>query len=227
MATSVVALETKEVVVHFMTHEFRKLVLWMIDQTQWLRWFWHHHSADRKDCSREVSNSTSWWVISCVNAFFPRLTLWHKGQSGFGKSTPVNTIASHLIESKGRVAADVPPRQTTEIEAVSHDNRIMCFCPVCARTPQTVISENVVQLKLNIIDTPGYGDQVNNENWYVRQAPSWLRRSPLSTPPATILAGNQLSNTWRTSTQPTFARNWPPEVNPISTIGEYIAASSP
>jgi hypothetical protein len=28
-----------------------------------------------------------------------------------------------------------------------------------------VITENGVRLRLNIVDTPGYGDQVNNENW--------------------------------------------------------------
>jgi len=39
-----------------------------------------------------------------------------------------------------------------------------------------VITENGVRLKLNIIDTPGYGDQINNDNcWdpivkYVRAA---------------------------------------------------------
>ncbi|KAL1923022.1 uncharacterized protein VTP21DRAFT_9398 [Calcarisporiella thermophila] len=70
------------------------------------------------------------------------------GQSGLGKSTLVNTIfAAHLIDSKGRIAADEPPRQTTEIQVVSH-----------------VIEENGVRLKLNIVDTPGYGDQINNEN---------------------------------------------------------------
>lgn len=43
------------------------------------------------------------------------------GQSGLGKSTLVNTIfASHLIESKGRLSAEEPPRQTTEIQTVSH-----------------------------------------------------------------------------------------------------------
>jgi septin family protein len=34
-------------------------------------------------------------------------------------------------------------------------------------TLRTVIVENGVKLRLNIVDTPGYGDQVNNENWYV------------------------------------------------------------
>jgi len=32
---------------------------------------------------------------------------------------------------------------------------------------QTVVQENNVRLRLNIVDTPGYGDLVNNENWYV------------------------------------------------------------
>ncbi|KAI9446582.1 septin ring protein [Lactarius indigo] len=70
------------------------------------------------------------------------------GQTGLGKSTLINTIfASHLIDSKGRREANEPVRQTTEIQTVSH-----------------VITENGVRLRLNIVDTPGYGDQVNNEN---------------------------------------------------------------
>ncbi|KAG8986914.1 cell division control protein [Tulasnella sp. 427] len=69
------------------------------------------------------------------------------GQTGLGKSTLINTIfASHLIDSKGRIEHDEPVRQTTEIQAVSH-----------------VIVENGVRLRLNIVDTPGYGDQINNE----------------------------------------------------------------
>jgi len=69
------------------------------------------------------------------------------GQTGLGKSTLINTIfASHLIDSKGRFMSEDAVRKTTEIQAVSH-----------------VIVENGVRLRLNIVDTPGYGDQVNNE----------------------------------------------------------------
>jgi len=69
------------------------------------------------------------------------------GQTGLGKSTLINTIfASHLIDSKGRLEADEPVRQTTDIHPVSH-----------------MISENGVRLRLNIVDTPGYGDLINNE----------------------------------------------------------------
>lgn len=59
----------------------------------------------------------------------------------------INTIfASHLIDSKGRLSPDEPVRSTTEIQTVSH-----------------IIEENGVRLRLNIVDTPGYGDQVNND----------------------------------------------------------------
>ncbi|KAG8960473.1 cell division control protein [Tulasnella sp. 425] len=46
----------------------------------------------------------------------------------------------------GRFEYDEPVRQTTEIQAVSH-----------------VVVENGVRLRPNIVDTPGYGDQISNE----------------------------------------------------------------
>lgn len=30
-----------------------------------------------------------------------------------------------------------------------------------------VIEEGGVKMKLTVIDTPGFGDQINNENWYM------------------------------------------------------------
>lgn len=69
------------------------------------------------------------------------------GQTGLGKSTLINTIfASHLVDSKGRLTPQEPIRQTTEIHPVTH-----------------IIEENNVRLRLNIVDTPGYGDLVNND----------------------------------------------------------------
>ncbi|CAK7213004.1 cell division control protein [Sporothrix curviconia] len=69
------------------------------------------------------------------------------GQTGLGKSTLINTIfASHLMESKGRLMPEETIRSTTEIHAVSH-----------------IIEENGVRLRLNIVDTPGYGDLINND----------------------------------------------------------------
>ncbi|KAI8620771.1 Septin-type guanine nucleotide-binding (G) domain-containing protein [Chytriomyces sp. MP71] len=71
------------------------------------------------------------------------------GRSGLGKSTLVNTLfASHLVDSKGllKISENGQPIQTTEIQSISH-----------------LIEENGVRLKLTITDTPGYGDQVNND----------------------------------------------------------------
>jgi septin family protein len=66
-------------------------------------------------------------------------------------------------------------RQTTEIQTVSH-GAVFSLPPLevvaCRRrhsrvSLDVVITENGVRLRLNIVDTPGYGDQVNNENWQV------------------------------------------------------------
>ncbi|KAJ3051040.1 cell division control protein [Rhizophlyctis rosea] len=92
------------------------------------------------------------------------------GRTGLGKSTLVNTIfASHLIDSKAPKRAADAPRQTTEITSVTN-----------------VIEENGVRLKLTITDTPGYGDQVNNENcWepiikYIKEQYSQYLRKELT-----------------------------------------------
>jgi septin family protein len=63
-------------------------------------------------------------------------------------------------------------RQTTEIQTVSHGiffPHSLYFATNCdainVLETRIVITENGVRLRLNIVDTPGYGDQVNNENW--------------------------------------------------------------
>lgn len=85
-----------------------------------------------------------------------------------GKSTLVNTLfASHLIDSKGRQNVQDLHKQTTQIESVSHGK---LSHPDLQWNKHSyvliiVIEENGVRLRLNIVDTPGYGDQVDNENW--------------------------------------------------------------
>ncbi|PKI85244.1 cell division control protein [Malassezia vespertilionis] len=70
------------------------------------------------------------------------------GQTGLGKSTMVNTLfSSDMLASRGRDDPSDPVPQTTTINSSSH-----------------VIVENNVKLRLNIIDTPGYGDLMNNEH---------------------------------------------------------------
>lgn len=89
------------------------------------------------------------------------------GHSGLGKSTLVNTLfASHLVDSCGRRSIYEPIERTTEIKITS----------------QTLL-ENNVKLNVNVIDTPGFGDQINNEkSWdpilkYIKdQQNQYLRR---------------------------------------------------
>lgn len=89
------------------------------------------------------------------------------GYSGLGKSTLLNTLfSSHMVDSNGRETINEPIDKTTEIKVTSHS-----------------LIENNVRLNLNIIDTPGFGDQLNNDkSWepilkYIKdQQNQYLRR---------------------------------------------------
>nr|XP_032816820.1 septin-9-like isoform X2 [Petromyzon marinus] len=70
------------------------------------------------------------------------------GQSGLGKSTLVNTLFKSPVSRKSCTPnheEKIP--KTVEIKSVSH-----------------VIEEKGVKMKLTVIDTPGFGDQINNNN---------------------------------------------------------------
>lgn len=71
------------------------------------------------------------------------------GESGLGKSTLVNTLFNASLygprNNTGPTSVEVP--QTVSISAISAD-----------------IEENGVRLRLNVVDTPGFGDFVNNED---------------------------------------------------------------
>ncbi|CAI5755821.1 unnamed protein product [Candida verbasci] len=92
------------------------------------------------------------------------------GRSGLGKSTLVNTLfSSKLTNSHGRRSPSEPIEKTTEIKVSSH-----------------TLTENNVRLNINVIDTPGFGDQINNEKcWeplvkYVKEQHSQYLRKELT-----------------------------------------------
>uniref|UniRef100_A0A8C2CAL1 Septin-type G domain-containing protein n=1 Tax=Cyprinus carpio TaxID=7962 RepID=A0A8C2CAL1_CYPCA len=70
------------------------------------------------------------------------------GQSGLGKSTLMNTLFKSKVSRRSLMTSEeerIP--KTIEIKSISHD-----------------IEEKGVRMKLTVIDTPGFGDQINNEN---------------------------------------------------------------
>ncbi|XP_050824127.1 septin-12 isoform X1 [Gopherus flavomarginatus] len=70
------------------------------------------------------------------------------GQSGLGKSTMVNTLFKSKVSRKptGPGYEERIPK-TVQLQSVTH-----------------VIEEKGVKMKLTVTDTPGFGDQINNEN---------------------------------------------------------------
>ncbi|KAI9302200.1 Septin-domain-containing protein [Cunninghamella echinulata] len=70
------------------------------------------------------------------------------GESGLGKSTLVNTLFNtQLYPPKENAELSHETPQTVEIQSITSD-----------------IEENGVKLRLTVVDTPGFGDFVNNED---------------------------------------------------------------
>ncbi|GAA6000817.1 hypothetical protein JCM10207_004673 [Rhodosporidiobolus poonsookiae] len=70
------------------------------------------------------------------------------GESGLGKSTLINTLFNTSLYAKKNVPEPHHERpQTVSIESITAD-----------------IEENGVRLRLTVVDTPGYGDFINNDD---------------------------------------------------------------
>ncbi|XP_025772477.1 septin-12 [Puma concolor] len=68
------------------------------------------------------------------------------GQSGLGKSTMLNTLFKSKVWKCTLPGLAMPTPQTLQLKSVTH-----------------VIEEKGVKLKLTVTDTPGFGDQINND----------------------------------------------------------------
>ncbi|XP_043416572.1 septin-12 isoform X1 [Prionailurus bengalensis] len=68
------------------------------------------------------------------------------GQSGLGKSTMLNTLFKSKVWQCTPPGLEMPTPQTLQLKSVTH-----------------VIEEKGVKLKLTVTDTPGFGDQINND----------------------------------------------------------------
>lgn len=77
-----------------------------------------------------------------------RITFVFVGESGLGKSTLINSM----------FLADI---YSAEYPGPSH--RIKKT--VAVETSKVLLKENGVNLTLTVVDTPGFGDAVDNSNW--------------------------------------------------------------
>lgn len=72
-----------------------------------------------------------------------------KGRSGLGKSTFINTLFLAEINDLKEPDAPIPRGSTVRVEE-----------------KHVRLVENSVTLNLTLVDTPGFGDAVNNSKWY-------------------------------------------------------------
>ena len=75
------------------------------------------------------------------------------GETGLGKSTLINSLFltdSDIDDLASRTTAHSRIEQTVQVVATAKS-----------------ITEGGVNLRLTIVDTPGFADAVNNESWYV------------------------------------------------------------
>ena len=70
------------------------------------------------------------------------------GESGLGKSTLVNSMFITDLYNAEYVGPSQRIKKTVAVD-----------------TTQVLLKEGGVQLKLTVVDTPGFGDAVDNSNW--------------------------------------------------------------
>lgn len=86
-----------------------------------------------------------WLLVSTHNIYYFIINLC-VGESGLGKSTLINTLFNTQI---------IPPREIHIPQELPKT--------IAIQSLTSHIEENGVRLKLTVVDTPGFGDFINNE----------------------------------------------------------------
>lgn len=86
--------------------------------------------------------------INCNNLFLVH-PIPFTGESGLGKSTLINSMfLSEIYNNDQHPGPSLRAKKTVGVD-----------------TTKVLLKENSVNLSLTIVDTPGFGDAVDNSNW--------------------------------------------------------------
>lgn len=88
------------------------------------------------------------------------------GQCGLGKSTFINALFSHHIKEPNVMCAGRPPT-TTEVTSLILVVQTTCAQMMQIKEHMVHVNENGVQVNVTLVDTPGFGDAVDNSEWCV------------------------------------------------------------
>jgi septin 7 len=135
----------------------------------------------------------------------------YSGESGLGKSTLINTLFNTtLYPEKQPLPPSAEHPNTVAIESISAGMHHYYFTVTLLMNHLiSDIEENGVRLRLTVVDTPGFGDFVNNDNRFINQPIVYFCRSQCSAQLMTLqlfAAGNQLSKTSRRASMLTLSK---------------------
>lgn len=113
--------------------------------------YWGFANFPNQVFRRAVKNGFDFtlMVVGKPLVIFTVVKIEFLGRSGLGKSTFINTL--FLAEINNLNEKDAPPTSTASTVRVE--------------TQLVKLVENSVSLNLTLVDTPGFGDAVNNSKW--------------------------------------------------------------
>lgn len=113
----------------------------------------------------------------CPSSYTTHSLTHYTGASGTGRTTFVNTLVeSFLLEHSTAALLSNPedPHSALDISLVKQAAaQANVEQPIRIKPTNIELEEEGVRISLTVVDTPGFGDGIDNEYWWVASFASW------------------------------------------------------